>query len=197
MLKRRSTPPLRATTLSRVVKLYLREFAPRNREELDHYRHFDTLHEAVEHAAMARNLDGKVHAHQRRVGRRVLAKARAVLLSRLPDIEACESFDELLMLVEASTSKIPRFGELAAYDTALRIGAWLKMSPEVVYLHAGTRKGAMSFRLGRGMRYIQKSELPIELRQLSADQVEDLLCIFKDHLRSTRNHRPRGVQGQC
>jgi hypothetical protein len=126
-----------------------------------------------------------------------MAKARTALLSKLREIEACGSFDELLTLIEASTSRIHRFGELAAYDTALRIGAWLKLSPEVVYLHAGTRKGATSLGLGRGMRYVAMSELPIELRQLSPDQIEDILCIFKDHFRSVRANGVRRVRSRC
>jgi hypothetical protein len=117
--------------------------------------------------------------------------------SKLTDIANCESFDELLILVEAATAKIRRFGELAAYDTALRIGAWLKLSPELVYLHAGTRMGAMRLGLGRGKRYIALGDLPIELGELSADQAEDLLCIFKGHFLSMRTRNLRAVQSRC
>lgn len=195
--RRRSTPTPDAANLSRIVKLYLHEFAPRAREELDHYRQFDTLQDAVAHAAMAMTRNGKVHAHQRRVGRRVLSKARTALVSRLSEIEACESFDELLTLVETSTARIHRFGKLAAYDTALRIGTWRKLSPEVVYLHAGTRKGAASLGLGKGVRCVQMSEMPVELRGLSPDQVEDLLCIFKDRLHINRTDSPRRLRSRC
>jgi hypothetical protein len=197
MSRRRSTPTPDAANISRIVKLYLHEFAPQAHEELDHYRELDTLRDVVSHAAMATTANGKVHAHQRRVGRQVLSKARTALLSRLNEIEACESFDDLLSLIESATSQIDRFGELAAYDTALRIGAWLKLSPEVVYLHAGTRKGAASLRLGKGVRCVQMSEMPVELRRLSPDQVEDLLCIFKDHLHINRTDSPRRLRSRC
>jgi hypothetical protein len=146
---------------------------------------------------MATNADGKMHAHQRRVGRRVLTKARTALLSKLTEIEACGSFDDLLTLIESATSQIDRFGELAAYDTALRIGAWLKLSPEAVYLHAGTRKGAASLGIGKGVQCVQMREMPVELRRLSPDQVEDLLCIFKEHLHINRTDGLRRLRSRC
>ena len=159
------------------------------------------MRDAVANTGTAIGPNGKIqtHKHQRRVGRRVLAKARTALLSRLTDIESCQSFDELLILVKEATLRIDRFGELAVHDTALRIGAWrnLSLSPEFVYLHAGTRKGASALGLGRGKEYLEMDELPIQLRRLTPNQVEDLLCIFEDHLRSSRNAKRRTLSGRC
>jgi hypothetical protein len=39
-------------------------------------------------------------------------------------------------------------GTLTASDTALRIGGFLKLQPDRVYLHAGTKDGAKLFGLG-------------------------------------------------
>ena len=37
--------------------------------------------------------------------------------------------------------KVKGFGELSIYDTAVRIGAHLRIEPDKVYLHAGAREG--------------------------------------------------------
>ena len=50
-------------------------------------------------------------------------------------------------------------GSLTVYDTATRIGAFLKLEPDRVYLHAGTRDGARA--LGFDQRdSLSASELP-------------------------------------
>jgi hypothetical protein len=62
-------------------------------------------------------------------------------LRNIEEVKTCKSFDELLRLIERCTKHIPRFGALARYDFALRIGTKRGLWPECVYLHAGTRKG--------------------------------------------------------
>lgn len=49
-------------------------------------------------------------------------------------------------------------GELAVYDISCRIGASLGLSPDCVYLHAGTREGERDFGL-RGAS-VRKADLP-------------------------------------
>ena len=63
------------------------------------------------------------------------------------DVSALKSVGDLIDLIERYAADIPRFGKLAVYDTACRLGVYLKLAPEVVYLHAGTAKGAKA--LGR------------------------------------------------
>jgi hypothetical protein len=50
---------------------------------------------------------------------------------------------------------------------------------------------------GSGVRCVLLSELPVELRQLSPDQIEDLLCIFKDRLHINGTVRPRRLHSRC
>lgn len=125
---------------------------------------------------------GRVPEHQRRVGREILAEASKKLIRRKKQIEACESFTELIELVEDVTADVYRFGELAVYDTSLRLGAWLDIMPERVYLHAGTRKGARALGLSTGKGYLQMEELPEPLQVLEPREVEDFLCIYKAQL---------------
>ena len=68
-------------------------------------------------------------------------------------------------------------GELAVYDIACRIGAFLGFRPDRVYLHAGTREGARA--LGLRGASVRKIDLPGAFGCLSPAEIEDCLCIYK------------------
>jgi hypothetical protein len=82
------------------------------------------------------------------------------------------------------------------YDTALRIGAYLHLKPELVYLHAGTRIGARNLGFDSSAEFIATRNFPDEFRCLSASEIEDVLCIYKDELNSRKripgNKKMRG-----
>ena len=146
---------------------------------------FKNLARAIENATGS---TGKVPDHQRRVGRQILKKACGALLAEVHQIKACTSFDALFHLVERLTADIHRFGELAVYDTSLRLGAWLNKLPKKVYLHAGTRKGAKALGLDVSRGHVEMNELPKTIKVLKPWQAEDFLCIYKDAFAS-RNSR--------
>ena len=68
------------------------------------------------------------------------------------------------------------------YDTSLRLGAYLDLWPEVVYVHAGTKKGCRALSVGTGDGTVELESLPEPLRVLEPYQAEDFLCIFKAQL---------------
>jgi len=51
-------------------------------------------------------------------------------------------------------------GELYAYDTALRIGAFIDVFPENVNLHAGARVGAKVLGIDGNEKFIELESLP-------------------------------------
>lgn len=91
-----------------------------------------------------------------------------------------KSFAELHDLIYRQIKPVRGIGDLAVYDFAHRIGAYLRHAPEAVYLHAGTREGARVLNLGG--ETVDLSQLPAELRKLSAAEIEDCLCIYRDAL---------------
>lgn len=144
----------------------------------------------IELAAMCRTPDGKRHAHQRRLPEASLRTACECL--SLCDLESCGTFEELHDRIDQAIRDLPNIGELAVYDIACRIGAFLKLKPEVVYLHRGTRVGAHALGLGRGLDVLQVCDLPSAFRKLNAGEIEDCLCIYKDDLRRIRNQEASG-----
>jgi hypothetical protein len=84
---------------------------------------------------------------------------------------------------EATAATIWKHSELTVYDTAQRIGAYLGIKPDRIYLHAGARAGARALGLRGRAESILRQDLPREFQRLEPYEAEDCLCIYKDHLR--------------
>jgi hypothetical protein len=172
---------MKDTGLDKLVREYLveRDKGP----ALDVFLRFFgrlNLKEAIERAGY--RIDGKVHDHQRLVGKVRLDRASQALTRKIDEIKACKSFEQLHASIEDHTKKIVSFGLLARYDISLRIGASLDLWPECVYLHAGTTNGCKAIGLKISSKRVERSELPKPIRALEPHHAENFLCIFKDRL---------------
>lgn len=171
---------MRHHSLSNLVAIYRRKHGPRIAAYLDYFTKLQSLEDAIRFACHGK--EGRIHGHQHLVGKVKLEQARTMLQRHADEIKACKSFDELLSLVEDHTSSIDRFGVLAVYDTSLRLGAYLGRWPEVVYLHAGTKKGCKALGVATKGGRVEMENLPKPIRVLEPYQAEDFLCIFKDEV---------------
>jgi hypothetical protein len=148
--------------------------------ELDYFRLRRLSDEkAVTVAALCQLPSGKRHPHQYRIPGHALEEAERVLLANLQQLRSCSTFDELLGLVEQLTDPIYKIGPLTVYDISLRIGARLRLEPELVYLHRGTRDGAHRLGLDWRSNALEPAALPAPLQVLKPHEVEDVLCIYK------------------
>lgn len=169
--------------LAAIVRHYRENYSENVRGEMSFFGDPDIdLATAIARACASKNADGKLGSHQRRVGHAVLANTLQPLLSRIPEIRACDDFDELHRVVEDSILLIRRVGQLTIYDIAQRIGWYLGLSPEHVFLHAGVREGARALGFDASVSRLERSQFPIELQRLSAAELEDVLCLYKDYL---------------
>lgn len=148
--------------------------------EQRYYTRLGSLENAITCAGMAEYPCGKRHIHQRLISGEALEKATQRLLQAKSQIAACTTFDALIELVDQVTADIKGYGELTVYDTAMRIGAYLKLEPDKIYLHTGTRDGAKALGLDGKRKTINVGELPEEFRQLKPHEIEDVLCIYKE-----------------
>jgi len=112
--------------------------------------------------------------------RKELAEAR--LQAAAKRIAAASDFAALHGIVEREIGSIRGIGTLTVYDIAHRLGAHFGKAPALVYLHAGTRKGAEVFGLSGDS--IDPRKLPSPFSRLSPAEIEDwqgrLLDLFKD-----------------
>ncbi len=167
------------------VTEYIRVFRKIACEEMALYNKQPTISHSIKVAASCQLSDGKRHPHQRRIPEAVLKEAEQKLLAAINDLEAAQNFDQLLVAVDKTVGPISGVGELTVYDIAYRIGAFLELKPEIVYLHAGTRSGART--LGIRGNTVTKDQLPVAFSLLSAEEIEDCLCIYKDAFDQTES----------
>jgi hypothetical protein len=166
-------------SLNDLVTQYLLDHGPK----LDAYLKFFAkptllLSDAIERSGLT--IDGKVHDHQRLVGRKKLEQVSKALLKNIDTLKACRSFEELHQLVSDCTRHIDRFGVLARYDISLRIGANLGLRPEIVHLHAGSKKGCKKLGVQIKGKTVEMSSLPKPIQRLKPHHAENFLCIYKD-----------------
>lgn len=169
-------------SFNEVVQDYIDRYRAGANQELSFFRRLNSLDEAIEKAAKAEVEGGRKYGHQWRIPAAVLARACRALLAKRAQISECTIFERLIELVEATAGSIRGFGELAIYDTAVRIGARLGIEPEFVYLHRGTRNGAKALGLASGGKYLKVGELPPEFTKLRPHEIEDCLCIYAAEL---------------
>lgn len=170
--------------LDAIVRTYIHRIRPRSQTEIDWFVRQPSLRAAIRNAALAVNSRGKRYSHQRRLTKVALERALDVLSKHARAIQKAHDFDDLVHLIDTALEPISGLGELYVYDTTLRIGAKLNLFPDKVYLHAGTRLGARALGL-RTAATLKMSELPKEFRALKPHEIEDVLCIFKDELKTS------------
>lgn len=139
---------------------------------------------AVDRAVRSRKPDGKMHNHQSKIPLRILLDFG----NRIIDCESegralptWETFHDLWL--DLDRIKPWGIGPLAVYDIAERLGRYLRLDPQRVYLHAGPTLGARALGIDvRGKTYLEMHELPAPMQVLTADEAEDFLCVFHPYL---------------
>jgi hypothetical protein len=167
-----------------IVRHYRRVYAEALARDLGFYRARHRLTDAITHAGAAHQSDEKKHPHQWRLQHRALAAATARL--RQARLESPRDFDELYARVDKALNPVRGVGPLYIYDTALRIGAYRRLLPERIYLHAGTRVGARALGLDHRQDAVSLDALPACFHGLQPHEVEDLLCVYKIQLTTIR-----------
>ncbi|AZO77220.1 hypothetical protein B5U99_27555 [Bosea sp. Tri-54] len=113
-----------------------------------------------------------------------MAEGKRRLLAAEHPLADAPTFEALHALVAAALRPINGIGDLTIYDVATRIGAFLKLAPDAVYLHAGAAEGAKALGIRTaGGRPVPLDRFPAALRRLGAYHLENLLCTFKRELK--------------
>lgn len=178
------------------VRHYKANYRPNKENEFDWFENQPSFESAVTNAAEAKDENAKRYSHQRRIKGISINNAKAELLENIDNLEKSDSFHSLWLLMNRLIKPINGIGELYVYDAALRIGAFLKLYPEKVYLHAGTRTGAKRLKIKKSNKdWIELDELPKEFQELPMNEVEDILCIYKDDFMSEKIDSAKSCAG--
>lgn len=171
----------RCETLAELVDDFKARLGPEGPLEngyMEWMRESRSLTVAIDRAVMSVKPNGKMHNHQSRVPRSTKLEYAMRLKDVTRHLRACKSFDALLTW--CADEAIPGIGPVTQYDVAQRIGEYLGLLPEYVYLHAGVRLGATALGLNvKGKELLLPRELPSALRRLTANETEDFLCTYR------------------
>lgn len=173
-------------TLEQIIASYLKNDAPRSQEELAYFAHpSQSLDQAIGRAGRSALENGKIYPHQQRIGHQKCALIARELLPHAASLSGCSDFTTLYERVATALGSVFQRPGLTVYDIAHRIGHYLRIEPDRVYLHRGVREGARALipNLPNRQRTLHVTELPAPLRKLTAAQCEDLLCIYKSDLK--------------
>jgi hypothetical protein len=187
IFKKQAFDPASIKTLDDLVQYWTRTFGAKGseRHQRDEVVGFcaqaKTIEEAIQRACRAKRPNGKLHNHQSRVPEKIRMFYAKKITNKF-DTVTINDFDELHDWLEGIAPD--GIGPVTIYDVATRIGGFLKMEPQSLYLHAGVRIG---WNLLHGRRYlnvkrVRREDWPKALRCLPADEVEDCLCALKDYL---------------
>lgn len=172
-------------SVNKIVDNFIEECRDNTLKELSYYQEKDTLRKAVESASWAEDPDGETHPHQQRpsqLNSKTFQEIEKILLENLDELRSCSSFKELIETVESKIGDIGGVGPLMLYDTSQRIGAYLDIMPEKVFLHRGTKEGAEALGFDSGRDSISPEELPEPFQKLEPYEIEDCLCLYHEHL---------------
>jgi hypothetical protein len=170
-------------TFDDLIRDYRARHEPVARDEGNLFRSCPSLGRAIEYAGAAKDDKDLRFDHQRRIIQPAISESLAKLRRSAQRIENCRSFAELHAHIEDFLRPIYGIGDLYIYDTAVRLGLKLGLAPERVYLHAGTREGAKNLGLDVRRGPLTIDVFPEKLRKLTAGELEDVLCIYKDDLK--------------
>lgn len=143
-------------------------------------------------AARAENYLGKKHSHQYLIKPIILEGFAQRIVEKEAELRNAKSFEEIYSIVQSC--RIKGIGNLALYDTAVRIGHQLNKPPLNVYLHQGTRIGAS--KLGIHGNIIPKFEFDkFGLNELTAHEIECFLCIYRSFIGNSNPTNP--IKSKC
>lgn len=166
-----------------IVQDYIDRYRRRAKKELKFYARQPDLASAVRLAALAITRRGRRHPHQYRIPGDYLEHFRKGIWRRREAVRSCTKFPALMKVCEDAAAQIWKQAGLAVYDAAHRIGAYCRVEPDRVYLHAGTRVGARALGFKGNISYIFRRDLPKAFGRLRPYEIEDCLCIYKDELK--------------
>lgn len=150
----------------------------------DEFRKSDTYEKCIDYAFYDEN--GKKYPHQYRIPNAILDEYKEKLLPLESEFMSYKNFDEIYELFKKH--RIRGIGKLTIYDVALRASQNYKIYPYKVYLHAGTKVGALN--AGLIKKFSRKETLTISeiteklqwLKNIDPYIIEDFLCVCKDDI---------------
>ena len=163
-----------------IVKKYIDQYQKAHHRELAYFMNMPSLKVAISKASLVKDNPDLFFSHQRRISHDALARFESSLQSYFHRNIKISDFQQLYRSV--LDCKVKGVGPLTIYDTALRIGAFLRIAPSEVYLQCGSKRGAKKLKIFTSSPSVPASRFHPALRDLKPSEIENLLCIYEDEI---------------
>lgn len=168
--------------IERIIDNYKKQ----SRKPVDYHIEFclqqENFKDVIEVAAKAIDEYGKIHFHQRRIGKAELLAFADKLVTQEIELANAVNFDEIYKIIKNTNQA--GINEVTCFDTALRIGSYLNLFPDKIYLTSGIRTGAEHLlgKLDDKTIFLLPTDLPspFQRKDLSIADIEDLLYINRN-----------------
>lgn len=147
-----------------------------------------SLENAVKISCSCKDEVNYTHPHSRRLIKKNLDAITNNLLLNINKIKNVKNFHELYCII--LKNKVLGVGELTMYDIGIRIGYYLNIYPDYIYLHASPTISARLLGIFRKARkindakslYLIREDLPDDIKNsnLTIMQIEQLLCACEE-----------------
>jgi len=200
-------PPRRPlTSLDAIVEDFQWRYVDRKKTDqvIAFCKSAPNLRIAIRRAVRSRDAQGKHHNHQSKVDITARMDLGEALIHSRSEIRHIVAYgagakdweDDMFDLLHDHVVNCSGYGigPVTVYDVAVRVGAFLNIEPTKVYVHAGVRKGLIALenayaRLDIGPVLLTGAHklprvpmylFPEPLVEMRADDVEDILCTYRE-----------------
>ena len=175
-------------SFANLVRSYEKHFAKDDRDQEKWFGSDCTsLNEAIRRAVQSKVRNGAHHSHQCRIPSSTYPDAESHLLALESRYAKAQNFQDLFEITKLGLHHVSGSGELFTYDIADRISCYLNLRPNDVFLHRGVRHGASNLGLNVNRASIPVSEFKGKFGKLTATEIENVLCIYKDQMALLRS----------
>lgn len=142
------------------------------------------IRNAILRACDSRGEDGKMFFHQSKVTQPARDAFAEELIIVRKEIKKSDSFWWMFIIVKECADRTPGIGPVTRYDVSSRIGYYLGLEPEHLYIHAGVIPGAaaLGIRLDRGTYCVDREDLPTFFHDKNLDHIESFLCGYRSEI---------------
>jgi hypothetical protein len=147
-----------------------------------------SLENAIKMSCSCKDEINYTHPHSRRLTKKSLDTITNNLLLDIDKIKNVNNFHELYCII--LKNKVSGIGELAVYDIGTRIGHYLNIYPDYIYLHASPTISARLLGIyGKAKKindtkslYLIRDDLPDDIKNsnLNIMQIEQFLCACEE-----------------
>lgn len=174
-------PPVQnINTLDGLVQDFIDRF-PRERRDfvVPYTAESNSISQAIARAVSSVDANNKQHHHSFSISEHAMDNCFVKLIAQDDSLIRSINFHDLYKKVKRVLKDVNGIDDVYIYDIAVRIGSYLGLEPERIYLHSGVAVGAAKLGLIEFPESLEYNQMPEALKAMTPDMIEDFLCCMR------------------